>query len=309
MDLRHLAIFRAVVERGSFSAAAESLGISQPAVSFHIRSLEERFGQRLIDRSGRRISLTEAGEVLDEYARRLLALEDELEHSLDALGTEIAGELLLGSSTGPGELVLPRLCAAFRDANPKADVRLAVHDTQGVCERVLDGTLELGIVGAESGQRGLDFEPFLRDELIVAVPVDHALAARDELTLRELADVPLIMQQAGSGVRHVLVGAFAEIGIRERDLVVDLELGLQQSVKAAVLDGLGVSVLSRLAVEREAAEGALAIIPIADEGLTRDFFSVRPSGRTPKRIATAFLEFAASSFDAIPGDARDQDRG
>ena len=115
-----------------------------------------------------RNAIPEAGEVLDEYARRLLSLEDELERELDALGTEIAGELLLGSSTGPGELVLPRLCAAFREANPKADVRLSVYDTQYVCERVLEGSLELGIVGAESGQRGLEFEPFLRDELIVA---------------------------------------------------------------------------------------------------------------------------------------------
>ena len=297
MDLRHLAIFRAVIERGSFSAAAESLGVTQPAVSFHIRSLEERLGQKLIDRSGRQLSLTEAGEVLDEYARRLLSLEDELERELDALGTEIAGDLLLGSSTGPGELVLPRLCAAFREANPKADVRLSVYDTQYVCERVLEGSLELGIVGAESGQRGLEFEPFLRDELIVAVPAGHELAGSDQISLAELAERPLILQQQGSGVRHVLVAAFAEEGIRERDLVIDLELGLQQSVKAAVLDGLGISVLSRLAVEREVTDGAIGVVPIAGEGLTRDFFSVRPAGRTPKRVATAFLEFARGWFD------------
>ena len=297
MDLRHLAIFRAVIERGSFSAAADSLGVTQPAVSFHIRSLEERLGQKLIDRSGRQLSLTEAGEVLDDYARRLLSLEDELERELDALGTEIAGDLLLGSSTGPGELVLPRLCAAFRETNPKAGVRLAVYDTQHVCERVLEGSLELGIVGAESGPRGLDFEPFLRDELIVAVPAGHGLAGRDHISLAELAEQPLIMQQQGSGVRHVLMAAFAEEGVREHDLVIDLELGLQQSVKAAVLDGLGISVLSRLAVDREAADGMLSVVPIAGEGLTRDFFSVRPSGRTPKRIASAFLEFARGWFD------------
>ena len=133
--------------------------------------------------------------------------------------------------------------------------------------------------------------------LIVAVPAGHALAGRDHISLAELAEQPLIMQQQGSGVRHVLMAAFAEEGVRERDLAIDLELGLQQSVKAAVLDGLGISVLSRLAVDREAADGMLSVVPIAGEGLTRDFFSVRPSGRTPKRIASAFLEFARGWFD------------
>ena len=296
MDLRHLLIFRTVVEKGSFSAAADELEISQPAVSFQIRSLEERLGQRLLDRRGRRVTLTEPGAVLDEYARRLLDLEDEMLRELDLVDTRVAGRLELGSSTGPGELVLPGLCGAFREAHPDVAVRLEVHDTQGVCDRVLAGALELGVVGAARPQRGLEFEVFMRDELVLVAPPGHPLAARAEIGVAELAEAPLVMQQPGSGVRSVLLEAFREAGAREP--APRMELGLQQSVKTAVLDGLGVTVISRLAVEREVADGALVIVPIAGEGLSRDYHWVRPTGRTPRRATTAFLEFARTRVAA-----------
>lgn len=298
MDLRHLLIFRTVVEKGSFSAAADALEISQPAVSFQIRSLEERLGQRLLDRRGRKVTLTEPGAVLDEYARRLLELEDEMLRELDQVDTKVAGRLVLGSSTGPGELVLPGLCGAFRAAHPDVAVRLEVHSTQSVCDRVLAGALELGVVGAARPQRGLEFDVFMRDELVVVAPPGHPLAGRGEVGLTELAEAPLIMQQPGSGVRSVLADAFRDEGIREP--AVQLELGLQQSVKTAVLDGLGVTVISRLAVEREVADGALVIVPIAGEGLSRDFHWVRPTARTPRRATTAFLEFARAHLPAAP---------
>ena len=229
--------FCAVVDRGSFSAAADDLEISQPAVSFQIRALESLLGQRLLDRRGRRVALTEAGRVLEGYARRMLALQSELERAMADVGEHIAGKLLLGSSTGPGEVLLPRLLWAFRAEHRDVTVSLVVHDTAGICERVLEGELELGVVGAARPVRGLVFEPFIRDELVVIVPPDHRLARRRRLELAELAGEPLIMQQRGSGVRSVLEAAIRERGMRLADLDVTMELGLQQSAKAAVLDG------------------------------------------------------------------------
>ncbi len=304
MDLRHLLIFRTVVERGSFSAAADALEISQPAVSFQIRSLEERLGQRLLDRRGRKVTLTEPGALLDEYARRLLELEDEMVRALDQVDTRVAGRLVVGSSTGPGELVLPGLCGAFRAAHPDVAVRLEVHDTQAVCERVLAGALELGVVGAERAQRGLEFEVFMRDELVLIAPPGHPIADRGCIDIDELAATPLIMQQPGSGVRSVLTEAFRAIGVREHP--VEMELGLQQSVKTAVLDGLGVTVISRLAVAREVEEGAVAAVPIAGDGLSRDFHWVMPANRTPRRATTAFLEFVRGRLDPVRGPAADE---
>lgn len=297
MDLRHLVTFLAVVDRESFSAAADELGISQPAVSAQIRSLEERLGQRLLDRTGRRVTLTEAGGVLESHARRLVAMEAELEREMGEVGERIAGRLTLGSSTGPGEVLLPRLLGAFRAAHRGVEVSLVVHDTQTVCDRVLDGDLELGIVGAARPQRGLEFAPFLRDELVVIVPPGHALAARGAIGIEDLAGIPLLMQQRGSGVRAVLEEAFRLAGIRAQDLQVEMELGLQQSVKAAVLGGLGVTVISRLTVAQEVADGRLVALAITGHELARDFSVVRASGRTPTRLTVAFVEFARAELD------------
>lgn len=301
MDLRQLVTFRMVVERGSFSAAAEGLGVSQPAISAQIRSLEERLGHRLLDRSGRRVTLTEAGAVLDGYARRLLDIEDDLVRQMADLGETIAGRLDIGSSTGPGEVLLPRLLGAFRAVHPRVSVRLVVHDTQTVCDLVHRGDIEIGIVGAARPARGLEFTPFLRDELVVIALPGHEFAARETITLEEIADHGMILQQEGSGVRSVVDAAMRTRGIRPRDQGGAMELGLQQSVKAAVLDGLGITVVSRLAVEQDVAEGRLCAIPLAGDDVVRSFSLVRGSGRTLSRRATAFVAFAVAHV--TPGPA------
>ncbi len=292
MDLRHLLTLRTVVDKGSFSHAAEELGVSQPAVSFQIRSLEERLGHRLLDRSGRRVTLTDAGRVVDQYARRILALEDDLEREIAELSDHMAGPLVMGSSTGPGELLLPRLLGGFKQANPEVEVSLVVQDTQTVCDRVLEDDLELGVVGAARPHRGLVFEPFVRDELVLICRPDHPLATRRRISLEQLAEQPMILQQRGSGVRAVLESAFRAAGVRMREIDVTLELGLQQSVRAAVLDGLGITVISRLAVERDVAEGRLAAIEVEGAVLARDFSLVRHAGRTPSRVSEGFVAYA-----------------
>ena len=298
MDLRQLITFRTVVDKGSFSQAAEELEISQPAVSFQIRALEESLGHRLLDRSGRRVTVTEAGEVVYRGARRMIGLAAELERDVGELGTKVSGRLVLGSSTGPGEVLLPRLLGSFHRAYPQVRVRLQVSDTQTVCERVLDDELELGIVGAARAQRGLVFEPFVRDELVAIVAPDHRFADRGSVTLEELVAEPMLIQQEGSGVRSVVEAAIRESGLRDRDLNVAMELGLQQSVKAAVLDGFGITVISSLAVEREVADGTLVALRLEGPGLERHFFAVRHAGRTPKRVTTTFLDFAREALGA-----------
>ena len=301
MDLRQLLTFRTVVDKGSFSHAAEELGISQPAVSFQIRALEERIGQRLLDRSGRRVTHTDAGRVVDAHARRMLALEDELLRDVAGLSDHLSGPLVLGSSTGPGELLLPHLLGGFKRENPDVEVSLVVQDTQTVCDRVLDDEIELGVVGAARPHRGLVFEPFVRDELVVICPPGHALAKKKRISLADLASQPIILQQRGSGVRAVLEAAFRASGFRMRDLDVTLELGLQQSVRVAVLDGLGITVISRLAVDRDLAEGRLVAVEVEGAVLARDFSLVRHAGRTPSRVSEGFVAYAGEHLgDLVP---------
>ncbi len=298
MDLRHLTTFRAVVRRGSFSGAAAEVGISQPAVSAQIRVLEDRFGHRLLDRSGRQVTLTDAGRVLDGFAQQLIDLDGDLERAMGAVGEHVAGPLALGSSTGPGEVLLPRLLGAFQAQHPSVVVRLVVHDTQRICEMVLASEIELGVVGAERARSGLVFEPLLRDELVVIAPPDHALASRSSMSLAELLTHPMIVQQEGSGVRSVVEVAARAAGIRPRDIPCSMELGLQQSVKAAVLDGLGITVVSRLAVERELADRRLVAIEVEGEALVRDFVLVRHAGKTPSTVSEAFVAYARAEIAA-----------
>src|SRR4051812_44070180 len=171
MDTRQLAAFCAVVERRSFSQAAERLGVTQPAVSLQVRALEKRLGTQLLDRSGRRVEPTEAGLRLYRGAQRLLALEEQLVVEVAGEGEgALGGSLEIGASTGPGGILLAQLLCEFQDANPELHVALSVFDTQTVVELVAGRELELGVVGAGRRHRGVEFEPFFRDEVILACP-------------------------------------------------------------------------------------------------------------------------------------------
>ena len=287
-DLRHLRTFAAVADRGSFSAAAEALGITQPAVSQQIQALEREIGEPLIDRSGRGIRLTERGELVHRHAVRMLALDEEFVRELQAGDGEPAGALVVGSSTGLGEQVLPLLLGGFRREHPRVAVILRVEATATVIRRVADRELELGVVGAELPHRSLVYEPFLRDRIVLAVPPGHRFAGRT-VSLEELCAEPLIVMQQGAGVRTVIEEELRRAGVRPRDLRVEMELGLQESAKAAVEAGYGVSFVSRLAVRRELELGTLATAEVAGVDPVRDFSTVRAAGRPPGRLAESFL--------------------
>jgi len=292
MDTRQLAAFCAVVERKSFSQAAERLGVTQPAVSLQVRSLEKRLGRKLLDRSGRRVEPTEAGAALYRSAQRMLQLEEQLVDELQAAdGGELGGTLHVGASTGPGSTVVPVLLCEFQRANPGVAVSLSISDTQSVVERVAEREIELGVVGAARRHRGVVFEPFFRDEVVLAVPPQHGFANRT-VTLAELREEPLVVMQEGAGVRQVIEDELRKAGIRLRDLEPRLELGLQESAKAAVVAGYGVTFISRAAVSADLAVGTLATARVEGLDPARDISLVRSAGRSPTRAAEAFLEFA-----------------
>jgi DNA-binding transcriptional LysR family regulator len=292
MDTRQLATFCAVVERKSFSQAAERLGVTQPAVSLQIRALEKRLGRQLFDRSGRRVEPTEAGLRLYRGAQRLLALEEQLVEEVTGDDeAEISGRLELGSSSGPGGAILPLLLCDFQTAHPAVTVALTVLDTSAVVELVASRELELGIVGAARRHRSVTFEPFFRDEVVLATPPGHRFANRT-ITLEELGSEPLIVMQEGAGVRQVIEDELRRAGTRLRDLDVQLELGLQESVKSAVAGGYGVTFISRSSIEPELRAGTLAAARVEGLEAAREISVVRATGRSATRAAEAFLEFA-----------------
>jgi DNA-binding transcriptional LysR family regulator len=292
MDTRQLAAFCTVVERRSFSQAAERLGVTQPAVSLQVRSLEKRLGVQLLDRSGRRVEPTEGGWRLYRGAQRLLALEEQLVDDVIADGTgELGGDLRIGASTGPAAVAVPLLLCAFQRANPGVHVVLEVHDTQTVVERVAGRDLELGIVGAARRHRGVRYEPLLRDEVILACPPGHGFAGRT-ISVDELRGEPLVVMQDGAGVRQIVEDELRGLGVRLRDLDVSLELGLQESVRSAVVAGYGVGFISRAAVESELAAGRLGEARVEGIDARREISLARGAGRTPTRAGDAFVAFA-----------------
>jgi DNA-binding transcriptional LysR family regulator len=292
MDTRQLQAFCEVVDRKSFSLAAEKLGVTQPAVSLQVRSLEKRLGTQLLDRSGRRVEPTESGLKLYRSAQRLLALEEEIIGELaDEATGELDGTFEIGASTGPGGVVLSQLLCQFAELHPTLHIALSVFDTQTVVERVADRSLQVGVVGAAPRHRGVEYEPFFRDTVVLACPPGHPFAGRT-VTLDHVRGVELLMMQVGAGVRQMIEDELRRAGTRLRDLNVRLELGLQESVTSAVRGGYGVTFISRSSVEKDLDAGLLAEARVEGLELEREIHLVRAAGRSETRAARAFLDFA-----------------
>ena len=299
MDTRQLAAFCAVVERRSFSQAAEQLGVTQPAVSLQVRALEKRLGAQLLDRSGRRVEPTEAGARLYRGAQRLLALEQQVLDEVAAEGDgDLSGALSMGASTGPAAVVVPRLLGEFQRAHPAVRVALEVHDTRMVVELVAERRLELGIVGAAPRHRAVRFEPFAYDEVVLVCPPRHRFAGRT-IDVHELASESLVVMQEGAGVRRIVEDELRRLGVRLRDLDPRLELGLQESVRSAVLAGYGVTFISRAAVESDLASGALAEARVEGMDGRREISLVRSAARVHTRVADAFVDFARERMETL----------
>jgi DNA-binding transcriptional LysR family regulator len=292
MDTRQLQAFCEVVDRKSFSLAAERLGVTQPAVSLQVRSLEKRLGAQLLDRSGRRVEPTEAGLRLYRGAQRILQLEHDLVSELaeEATGA-LSGTFEIGASTGPGGVVLSQILCEFADLHRDVHVSLSVFDTQTVVERVADRTLQVGVVGAAPRHRGVEYAPFFRDTVVLACPPGHRFAGRS-VSLEELAGETLIVMQEGAGVRQMIDDELQRAGTRLRDLDVRLELGLQESVTSAVRGGYGITFISRSSVENDLAAGTLVEARVTGLELEREIYLVRAAGRAETRVARAFVEFA-----------------
>jgi DNA-binding transcriptional LysR family regulator len=290
MDTRQLAAFCAVVEKKSFSQAAERLGVTQPAVSLQIRALEKRLGAQLLDRSGRRVEPTEAGQRLYRNAQRVLAAEAQL---LDELTEDerVSGRFELGASTGPGGSVVPLVLGELARTYPDLSIALTVADTHRIVELVADRALELGVVGFARRHRAVVFEPLFRDQVVLACPPGHPFAGKT-VSLDALRDETLILMQEGAGVREAIEDALRTAGVRLRDFDVRLELGLQESVRAAVEAGFGVTFISRSAIEAALAAGTLTEARVKGLEASREIYLATAAGRTLTRGAQAFLDLA-----------------
>lgn len=293
MDLRLLEIFCAVYEEGGISKAAERLHLTQPTVSEHIKTLEEYFGTPLFDRLGRGIQPTRAGDLLYEHSRRIVEIKKNITEGMAKFLNRLAGRVLIGASTIPGEYLLPPLVGRFHRAYPQVEIALMISDTAQVIRQVQEGQVDVGCVGAQGEDSDLEFTRFASDRLILIAPPTRRWEKLKRLSLAELARLPLVIREPGSGTRAVFQRVLRERGYYLEEFHIVAQLSSTTAIKQAVMAGLGLSVISHRAVRHELQCRLLRSIPLRDlPVLTRDFFFVRHPRRTLSPLGETFLEFA-----------------
>jgi DNA-binding transcriptional LysR family regulator len=290
-QLPHLDTFSAAAELGSFTAAAKALGLTQAAVSQRIQALEKALGRSLFDRRGGRVLLTDAGRTLHAYARRIADLHREARREVTGREPTVAGDLAIAASSVPGEHLLPAVLSEFGKKYPHVRVRAAVGDSTAVIGQVERGEVSVGLVGRKVDHPHLEFRFLATDRMVLVVPPGHPLGRRKAATVDQLAAHPLVLREPGSGLRHGFEQALGRAGRSPADLRVVLELGSNEAIKAAVLRGVGVAVLSELAVRREVDAGTLCALEVEGIGGDRDLFVVTDRRRVPPLPARLFLTF------------------
>ena len=291
MDLWQLNIFCKVIELKSLSRAGKAVHLSQPTISSHIKDLEDHFECRLIDRLSKEAIPTKAGELLYDYAKRMLALRDETEAALTEYNGKIRGRLVIGGSTIPGTYLMPQLIGDFKRKHPDVIVSLVIGDTDYIIQRILKGDLALGLVGAKAETRKIIQKKLIKDEMRLIVPADHRWAGEKRMSLKRLVSEPFILRERGSGTLKSLDQSLRGCGYRIEDLNVVAELGSTQAICQGIKTGAGVSVISTLAVAEDLQAGKLNALEVDGLDLKRNFYLTRHRYRSPSPLSEAFVKF------------------
>ncbi len=294
MDLRQVEIFYYVAKHQSFSKAAAALSLTQPTVSGHIKALEASLNLVLFDRFGRDIRLTRAGETLYGYAKRLADTKEAALQGVEELRDGLRGELTLGGSSIPGQYILPLLLGQFQPQYPDITIVLQVSDTTEILEWVVRGDIDLGIVGAQMSHPHVSYYPFVDDELVLAVSAAHPWVDLGRISLDALSTVPFIQRECGSASRLVVERALAEAGLPPAHLQVVAEMATTESIKQGIKAGLGVSIMSSLALVDECKAGSIRTIAIDGLTIRRHFSVIRHTGRALSPLAQRFDAFLHS---------------
>jgi DNA-binding transcriptional LysR family regulator len=289
LNVHQLHIFYTVAERGSFSAAAQALHMTQPAVTMQVQALEERFGTKLLNRTTKKLELTEAGQRLLPQARKAVELMRDTDVIMAKFIEELKGRLLFAASLTIGEYVLPRLLGSFLRRFTEVWVNMKVMNTTEIIDAIAHQGLDFGIIEAPCEVAGFDAEPVMNDELMLVTPTDHPFAFRDEVTLAEVIREPMVLREKGSGTRQIMEEELLRHGVSEAELHVVSEFGSTGAVKSAVEAGLGLSILSVWTIKHEIALGLLKPVRISGVSFSRQFFAVRLQSSLLPMPAAALL--------------------
>jgi DNA-binding transcriptional LysR family regulator len=288
---RRLQVFYTVAKQLSFTKAAEQLFMTQPAVTFQVKQLEEHFNTRLFERSHGRIALTPAGRIVVEYAERILTMSEEMDTRVADLTGVVAGPLLLGASTTIAEFILPQILGEFKARHPEVQAHMTVANSETIVNRVADHTIDVGLIESPSYLPSLQNEICCDDELVVICAPTHALATRSTVTAHDIAAIPMVRREPGSGTREFTDNYFRECGVPPEDLNLVMELGSPEAMKGVVETGIAVAIVSRATIAKELRLGSVVAIPLAPR-LMRTLSVVHPKEKFRSRLLTTFVEFA-----------------
>lgn len=295
---RRLQVFHAVAKHLSFTKAAEALFMTQPAVTFQVRQLEEHFNTRLFDRAQGRIALTAAGTVALDYSARILTLSAELDTRLKEMSGQISGPLLIGASTTIADFLLPRVLGEFKSRHPGVVPRLFVANSEAVQNRVAERALDLGFIEGDSHLPSLATDVCCDDELQVVCAPSHPLAKLESAAPKSLTEHAYVTRESGSGTREVIDHYLQKNGMPPDALPVFMELGSPEALKELVATGLGFAIMSRATVAKEIRLGELVHIPLSPR-LVRTLSVVYPKERIHSRLVNSFVEFAKVRLAAM----------
>ena len=293
MNFNQLNAFYVVAQEGSFSKAAKKLSISQPAVSKQIRDIEHFYGVRFFERTARRTALTETGQTLLSYAQRIFPLVHEAEDALEAILGLKSGRIEIGTSHTVGTYYLPPIVVAFKQKYPGVSLSVHIENSQWVLDQILAYQIDLGILGIEPKNENLVAFPFVKENLILAIPGGHRWAQRRTVTLAELSDQPLILREKGSGTRRIIESVLEKWGVKPR---ITMELGSNEAIKRAVEQGVGLALFPHAVAAREIEQGTLRALVVREAELALSFKIVYHRDKQSSPLVQAFLEVIAEKM-------------
>lgn len=289
MDVRDLEVFLAVAARLNFTRAGEDVHLSQPSVSVRVRGLEEELGVKLFEQSGKRVTLTDAGRLLEPYARRVVAAVDDARSAIEEFQGLERGSLAIGASTTPGMYLVPKVIAEFKRQYPKIDIRLAVHGTRQVEEGVIRNEYDFGFVGGHLVGDDVEVIPWQTDGLVLIVPPDHRLTRKRIVVLRDLVEEQFVFRERGSATQALVESSLRKVNFR---IETAIEIGNPEAVKQAVRGGVGIAMISRFAVEAELQAKTLVALKIKSFKADRELKIVHRKDKHLNPAATAFIATA-----------------
>jgi DNA-binding transcriptional LysR family regulator len=290
-----LKVFYTVAKRLSFTKAATDLFITQPAVTKHIKELEQYFKVQLFERQGNQIKLTKQGQLLLEYTEEVFRIYRKMEFELAAFSEHYKSQLHVGASSTVSQYVIPFTLAQFHKKYKDVAVKLMNGNTEQIEQALLSNDIDLGIIEGKSKNKGIKYTEFIKDEIVLIANADHPFVNKSQLSIKELKSVPMVIREAGSGTLDVIAHALKSLDLSFSQLNIEMELGSTEAIKTYLHNSNCVAFLSMHSVVNELANKSFRVIDVEGLSIVRYFHFIERQG-TSEQLAHLFIHFARQNY-------------